>query len=308
MEAGTNDHRVLDRGEVRVGPDGHALIDVREVYLEAGRRDGLTGSALRGPDRHNVAIPSTGDHVPDAAVARVAAVLSVFDPQHRELRVAEIGRRANLPKATTSRLVRDLVACGLLERDGAWLRVGLRMFELGELAARPRNVRAIALPLMADLREVTRQTVHLAILEGTDVVYVEILRHRDAPKMPSEVGGRLPAHASAVGKALLAFSDRATVDLVCRPPMLTVGPRTITAPGLLRRQLVRIRESGLAYESEESGPGVGCVAGAIVGADGRAAAAISVSGWTGKLTLRSTGPAVRAVALTLSRELGATRE
>jgi IclR family acetate operon transcriptional repressor len=243
--------------------------------------------------------------VPDLAVARVAAILGAFDAHHPQLRVAEIGRRARLPKATTSRLVRDLVTYGLLERSGVSLRMGIRLFEFGELASRPRNLRAIALPYMADLRQATRQTVHLAVLEGTEVVYVEILRHRDAPRMPSEVGGRLPAHASAVGKALLAFSDDDAVDLVLGQPLRPVGPRTITAPGLLRRQLSRIRESGLAFESQESGPGVGCAASAIVTADGRASAAISVSGWTGKLNLRSIGPAVRAVALTVSRELGA---
>jgi IclR family acetate operon transcriptional repressor len=242
-------------------------------------------------------------NIPDVAVARVAAVLGAFDAHHPELRVAEIGRRAGLPKSTTSRLVSGLVSYGLLERDGSLLRMGIRLFEFGELASRQRNLRAIALPYMADLREATRQTVHLAVLQGNEVVYVEILRSRDAPRMPSEVGGRLPAHASAVGKALLAFSDAATVDLVCGQPLKAVGPRTVTAPGLLRRELSRVRASGLAYESEESGPGVGCVASAILRTDGSPAAAISVSGWTGKLNLRSIGPAVRTVALTMSREI-----
>lgn len=242
-------------------------------------------------------------NIPDVAVARVSAVLGAFDAQHGELRVSEISRRAQLPKSTTSRLVTCLVAYGFLERNGIFVRMGIRLFEFGELASRQRNLRAIALPYMADLREATRQTVHLAVLEGNEVVYVEIMRSKDAPRMPSEVGGRLPAHASAVGKALLAFSDEAAVDLVCGQPLKAVGPRTVTAPGLLRRELSRVRESGLAYESEESGPGVGCVASAVLHSDGRPAAAISVSGWTGKLNLRSIGPAVRAVALTMSREI-----
>lgn len=237
------------------------------------------------------------------AVARVLAVLEAFDAQHPQLRVSELSRRAGLPKSTTSRLVSGLVTYGFLERNGAFVRMGIRLFEFGELASRQRNLRAIALPYMADLREATRQTVHLAVLEGNEVVYVEIMRSKDAPRMPSEVGGRLPAHASAVGKALLAFSDEIAVDHVCSQPLKAVGPRTITAPGLLRRELRRIRESGLAYESEQSGPGIGCVASVILQADGRPAAAISASGWTAQLNLRSIGPAVRTVALTMSREI-----
>jgi DNA-binding IclR family transcriptional regulator len=245
-------------------------------------------------------------NIPDSGVARVAAVLGAFDALHAELRVSEIARRAGLPKSTTSRLVRDLVGHGFLERDahdGSLLHMGTRLFEYGELASRHRNLRAVALPYMADLREATRQTVHLAVLDGTEVVYVEILRSKDAPKMGSRVGGRLPAHASAVGKALLAFGDAEAVEAVCAHGLARVGPRTITAPGLFRRELERIRGAGVAYENEETGPGVGCVASAILGADGRPVAAMSISGWCGKLNLRRVGPAVRTAGLAISREL-----
>lgn len=245
-------------------------------------------------------------NIPDSGVARVAAVLGAFDALHAVLRVSEIARRAGLPKSTTSRLVRDLVGYGFLERDendSALLHMGTRLFEYGELASRHRNLRAIALPYMADLREATRQTVHLAVLDGTEVVYVEILRSKDAPRMGSRVGGRLPAHAAAVGKVLLAFGDAEAVDAVCAHGLAPVGPRTITAPGLFRRELERIRAAGVAYENEETGPGVGCVATVILGADGRAVAAMSISGWSGRLNLRRVGPAVRTAGLAVSREL-----
>jgi IclR family transcriptional regulator, acetate operon repressor len=253
--------------------------------------------------RHHALMCPAERNIADSAVARVAAVLGAFDATHAKLRVSEIGRRADLPKATTSRLVQHLVAYGFLERDGAVLHLGTRMFEFGELASRHRNLREIALPYMADLREATRQTVHLAVLDGNEVVYVEILRSKDAPKMPSHVGGRLLAHASSLGKALLAFSDPSVVDEVCGRPLRPVGPRSITAPGLLRRELGRIRATGLAYESEESGPGVGCVGSPILGADGRPVAAMSISGWSGRLNLRRVAPAVRTAALAMSREI-----
>jgi IclR family acetate operon transcriptional repressor len=244
--------------------------------------------------------------VADSAVARVSAVLAAFNAHHAKLRVLEISRRAGLPKATTSRLVKELVDHGFLEREGNTVHIGTRLFELGELASRHRNLRAVALPYMADLREATRQTIHLAVLDGQEVVYVEILRSRDAPRMPSEVGGRLLAHASGVGKALLAFSGPEAVETVCAQTLRRLGPRTITAPGILRRELTRIQGAGLAYDNEESGRGVGCVASPVHGIDAGPVAAISVSGWCGRVNLRRMGPAVRTAALAMSRELRGT--
>jgi IclR family acetate operon transcriptional repressor len=241
----------------------------------------------------------------DSVIGRAAALLGAFDARHLELGVSELSRRSGLPKSTTARLAAELTAHGFLEKadDGSDLKLGTKLFELGELASRQRQLREVALPYMADLRQVSKQTVHLAVLVDTDVMYVEIVRSRNAPRMPSEVGGRLPAHAAGVGKALLAFSPDSVVQAVIDRGLPAVGPRTITAPGLLLRELRRIREAGIAYESEESGHGVGCAASPILGPDGKPVAAMSISGWNGTLDLRRIGPAVKTAALALSRDL-----
>jgi IclR family transcriptional regulator, acetate operon repressor len=242
----------------------------------------------------------------DSVVGRVGAILGAFDSKHLTMGISALSRRSGLPKSTTARLAAELTTHGFLERaDSADVRLGTKLFELGELAFRQRKLREVALPYMADLRQVSRQTVHLAVLSGIDVVYVEIVRHRDAPRMPSQVGGRLPAHAAAVGKAMLAFSADDVVQAVVDHGLPAVGPRTITAPGLLLRELRRIRDSGIAYESEESGHGIGCAASPILSADGVAVAGLSISGWHGKLDVRRIGPAVKTAALALSRELQA---
>jgi DNA-binding IclR family transcriptional regulator len=240
-------------------------------------------------------------NIPDVAVARVSAVLGAFDVDHRELRLSEISRRCGLPKSTTSRLVAELVAYGFLERSGTLLHLGRRLVELGRLGGCRRDLRAVALPYLADLREATRQSVALAVLDGADVVHLEILRGPNTPAPPAS-GGRVPAHACASGKALLAGGDESAVALVCARPLAVIGPRTVPTPVALRRQLSLVRESGLAYESEESGPGVGGVACAIRHADGRPVAAVSVTGWSGRLDPRAIGPAVRAVALAVGRD------
>ncbi|NED58929.1 helix-turn-helix domain-containing protein, partial [Micromonospora aurantiaca] len=86
-----------------------------------------------------------------------------------------------LPKSTAHRIALDLAEAGLLERDGARVRLGLRLFEIGQRVPRQRVLRDAAVPYMSDLREATRQTVHLAVLEGTEVVYVEILGSPGGP-------------------------------------------------------------------------------------------------------------------------------
>ena len=240
----------------------------------------------------------------DSVIGRAAALLSAYDSRHLAIGVSELARRSGLAKTTTARLAAELAEHGFLERaGGSDYKLGSRIFELGSLANRQRQLREVALPYMADLRQVSKQTVHLAVLIGTEVMYVEIVRSRDAPRMPSEVGGRLPAHAAGVGKAMLAFSPEPTVQAVLATGLPAVGPRTITAPGLLLRELRRIRELGIAYESEESGHGIGCAASPILGPDGTVVAAMSISGWSGKLDLRRIGPAVKTAALAMSRDL-----
>lgn len=239
-----------------------------------------------------------------SVVRRISALLGAFEQYETSVGVNELSRRTGIPKATVSRLVKELEQVGLVERSGAKVALGLRLFELGERAARRRSVREVALPFMADLREATGQTIHLAVLDGSDVVYVEILRGRGAPRFPSAVGRRLPAHATGVGKALLARSPRAATDALIAAGLPRIGPRTITAAGVLRRQLTWIAANGIAYEHEESAPGVACVAAAIT-VDDTAVAAISASGWIGQVDIRRVGPAVRTTALTIGRGLAA---
>ena len=245
----------------------------------------------------------TAERIPDVVVARVSAVLGAFDDRHRHLRVSEISRRAGLPMSTTSRLVAELVGYGLLDRDGPALRIGARLAEVGALAARQRSLRAIARPHLSDLSAATGQSAHLAVLAGAEVIYLETVAGGAGPRLPSEVGGRLPAHACAMGKALLAYGDRAAVDLICRSVLAATGPRTVTAPAVLRRQLGQVLQGRLAYQSEESAPGIDCVAGVIRGPGGRPVAGVSVSGRTGRWDPRSAGPAVRTVALAIGRAL-----
>ena len=128
---------------------------------------------------------SPDDDPSTSVVRRLAAILDAFRARDVYLGVNEIARRTELPKSTVSRLVKEMQEAGFLERKDEKVGLGLQMFEWGERASRRRSVREVALPFMADLREATRQTIHLAVLDGTEVVYVEILHREDAPRLPS---------------------------------------------------------------------------------------------------------------------------
>ena len=239
-----------------------------------------------------------------SAAGRITSILEAFRDDHDALPLSELARRAGLPKTTAHRLVGELVRCGLLERADGRLRLGLKLFELGQLVPQQRSLRDAARPVLADLREATRHSVNLGILEGSDVVYVDILAGPDSPRLPTRVGGRWPAHATAIGKAILAFSDPGTAQAVIDAGLGRVSERTITAPGRLRAELDRIRDCGLAYDYEESRPGLVCVASPVHGPGG-VAGALSVSGWSATLKADRAGPAAHTAALTVSRALGA---
>ncbi|GAA1193855.1 IclR family transcriptional regulator [Prauserella alba] len=239
-----------------------------------------------------------------STAARVAALLSAFRPGDEALGVSELARRTGVPKSTTHRLTAHLADEGLLEPAGRGrLRLALKLFEIGQLAVAQRGLVDAARPYLADLREATRNTAHLAVLEGTEVVYLDILRGPDAPTLPSRVGGRFPAHATSVGKAILAFSAESVVDDVITAGLSRISPRTVTAPGLFRSQLATIARDSIAYDREESGVGVVCAGAPLLGSDGTAVGALSLSGWTNRMRLDRVAPAVRTAALTLSRLL-----
>ncbi|MEU1970839.1 IclR family transcriptional regulator [Microbacterium sp. NPDC019599] len=239
---------------------------------------------------------------------RVTAVFDAFGEQDDGLGVSELARRANLPKSTVSRIAADLVAQRLLDRDGDKLYLGVRLFELGQTVERPRRLRQSALPVMTELRDVTRQTVHLAVLEDADVIFVAIVRGDPGFRQSARMGGRLPAPATAVGKALLAFSARDVVDRVLCGPLEARTAHTIVDAVALQRELADIRRVGSAIEREESAIGRVCVASPVLGHGGAPVAAISVSGAAGSFAPERAAPAVRAAALALGHRLAADRE
>ena len=239
----------------------------------------------------------------NSVLGRTMALLTAFRSGEEELTLAELARRAGIPKPTAHRLLAELATWNVVERTPGGHRLGMRLFELGQLAPRQRGLREAAAPFLADLFEATHETVHLAVPDGVDVVYVQKLPGRHGPRIDSRIGGRMPAYCTGVGKALLAFGPPERLAEVLAAGLVRRTPRTVVAPGLLRRELDRVRACGVAEEHEESTVGIACTAAPVLDASGQAVAAISITGWANRMDTARLAPAVRTAALGLSRVL-----
>ena len=198
---------------------------------------------------------------PGATVTgRALALLGAFDDDHRRLPLTALAERAELPLPTAHRLVAELVAWGALARapDGAYV-VGRRLWDVGLLAPARTDLRELASPYLHDLYGATLATVHLAVRDGTEVLYLDRLRGNASVPIVSTVGSRLPLHATGVGKVLLAHAP-ADVQQQVMGHLTRVTPYTITQPGRLRRQLARVLRDGYATTVEEMSLGACSVA------------------------------------------------
>jgi DNA-binding IclR family transcriptional regulator len=239
------------------------------------------------------------------SVDRALALLDAFGAEGAPVGVTELARRAGLAKSTAHRLLSVLERRGLVTRQGVEYSLGLRLFELGSRVPVGTNgqLMDVAMPYLEELCALTRQTVHLAVLDDADTVYLAKLHGRSALPSPSRVGARLPAHCTGLGKAMLAFSPGAVVSRIVRHGLEPHTRHTIADPRVFAQHLDRIRHRGISFDQEETRLGLGCVAAPVLDSGDRALAAISVAGPV-HLVAHHTS-AVRRTADSIRTELGA---
>jgi len=243
-----------------------------------------------------------------SAVHKALRLLDAFDASTPELSIRELARRAGIARSTAHRLVAELTAWGALERTTGGVRLGVKLFELGSLASTSVTLRDAALPYAHHLHEVTKLTVNVAIRSGTDIVYVEKITSRSLRVPHSRQGGRGALHATALGKAILAFSDEDVVSETLATPLAAITPFTIIDPAALRAELALVRERRVAYDVEESRTGLFCVAAPILDPRGRALGAISVTGATQLDQAERFASAVSTTALAVAGGLRPSRQ
>lgn len=209
-----------------------------------------------------------------SVTSRALALLGAFDEDHRRLGLSDLAARAGLPLATAHRLAAELVDWGALSRTPSGYVVGRRLWDVGLLAPVNTGLREVAAPYLHDLYGATLATVHLAVRDGRHALYVERLSGHASVPVVSTVGSRLPLHATGVGKVLLAFApEEIRAQVLADLPRVT--RYTISEPGRLQRQLLKVRTDDFATTQEEMSLGA-CSAAVPVRAGESVVAALGV--------------------------------
>lgn len=247
------------------------------------------------------------------SLRRALAILETVRAQPAEaggLPLTQIAATVGVNKSTALRLATPLVEAGLLhrERDSGRFRLGSAALALGQAYLDQLDLRSVAAPHLRALMRRTEHTCHLVVLEGLEVVYADKVENTATVRMASRIGARMPAHRTAVGKAMLAHSPPDLTDDVLETGLWPVTGTTITDPEVFRRELDKIRGRGYAIDDRENEPEVRCVAAPVFDHNDDVAAAISVSALASQLPaarVRELGPEVAQVAAAVSADLGA---
>ncbi|WP_413098278.1 IclR family transcriptional regulator [Streptomyces sp. Inha503] len=206
---------------------------------------------------------------PPSMVERITLIMDLFEYPQIRLTLEEISDRTGLPRSTAHRILDQLVGMRWLEHMTAGYRLGRRALGLGGREASHATLRAAAAPTLHELAIRTGLVVHLAVLEETEVYYLDKVGGRSAVDVPSRVGGRAPAHCTALGKAMLAWLEPERVDEGYATGIPSRTVRSIAGRMQLHEELGRIRaRHGLAYERGECFGGIGCIGIALRGPSG----------------------------------------
>jgi DNA-binding IclR family transcriptional regulator len=240
-------------------------------------------------------------------VRSVGSALDVLDcfAWSAELGVTEIATRLGCSKSTAHRFLTTLTEKRLVERipSSGRYRLGLHLYELGQLAVSRFDLRAAALPVLEQLRATTNQTVHASVADGADVLYVERFETWQGRPFSSRVGRRMPVHCTSSGKVLAAW-DEAVVAARLAAGLPRRTPRTITDPARFLAELEEVRRRGYAVNVEEAEVGLSSVSAPVVSPNGRVLAAISVAGPT-DVILGDGGERVSRLVREAAKVLGA---
>jgi IclR family pca regulon transcriptional regulator len=216
------------------------------------------------------------------SLERGLAILSSFRSAQPLLGVSDLSRKVGLSRSTTHRYVATLAALGYLQQDAETrkYRLGPRVLDLGFSAINSMELRHVSAPHLKALSEKTGHTVNMAVLDGTEIVYIERCRPPDAREIDLNlhVGSRLPAYCTSMGKVLLAFlADDELQKVLASVQLARRGPNTITAKGELAKELERVRARGLAVNNEELAYGLRSIAAPVRSQNGDVVAAINIA-------------------------------
>lgn len=244
----------------------------------------------------------------DKTIAKGLMVLEALIAAREPVGVSDLARRLGLTKSNTHRYLQTFVELGYATTAEGRYSASLKIWQQGAKVIERLDLRRTIRPIMERLARATMETVHLAIFEGPDVIYVEKAEGVHSVRAFSEIGERAPAHCSATGKIFLAYQSGALRDALAQP-LRAYTPRTITDPAELENAVAEVRAAGHAINRGEWESAVGGVAAPVLGADDRIIASMGLTLPLTRFTAENQAALVmqvRTAAAEASRALGAS--
>lgn len=239
-----------------------------------------------------------------STASRLFAVLCAFSRARPILTLTEVSTLTELPSATAYRILQELAVCGALERlPGGKYQIGLRLWEIGSLAPRQRDLRRVARAVMQSLHEATNETVQLAIPKPDGALVVEKVSGTRKASNVTEIAGVLPLHATAVGKIVLSFGPEGVLDQIANKDLRRFTPFTSTVGKALAEECATIRRERIAYSREEFTLGTASLAAPVFDADGELVAAMGIL-TSSTMALARLRPTITVASLSISERLG----
>ncbi|MDK2878227.1 MAG: IclR family transcriptional regulator, regulon repressor [Thermoanaerobacteraceae bacterium] len=243
------------------------------------------------------------------SIERAINILEELAEEKEGLGVTELSRRLNLHKSTVHRLLSTLLSLGYVEQNpySEKYRLGIKLLHLGGAILERMDLRKEAHDLLKELSDEVNEAVHLVVPDGNRALYIDKIDSSRTIRMYSQIGRRAPMHASAVGKAILAFSSEDFVRKVIDEGLEKYTSNTITDPGKLVEHLKTVRARGFAVDDEENEEGIRCVGAPIFDYSGRVIGALSISGATVTVTpdkVKILAARVKEYAAKISRRMG----
>lgn len=212
------------------------------------------------------------------SLERGLAVIRAFDAHHPELTLSEVARKCDLTRAAARRFLLTLADLGYVRTDGRQFSLTPRVLELGYSFLSSLTLPDVAQPHLEALAARTHESSSLSVLDGDDIVYVARVPTRRIMTVAITVGTRFPAHATSMGRVLLAALPGDAIDgYLTRVTLSPLTARTITAPDQLRAELNRVRDQGWALVDQELEEGLRSLAAPVHDRTGTVVAAVNIS-------------------------------
>lgn len=245
------------------------------------------------------------------SVDRALAILETVASAKDSLGLSEIGNIVGLHKSTIYRLINTLEHRGYITKDAKAnkYKIGIKLFELGNLAINKLEIRKEVHPLLEELMDKTKETVHLGVLDDNQIIYIDKVQSMQTI-MYSKIGLRAPVHCTGLGKAILAFCPEEIIEKIIKESKLKrYTENTITDPEIFKQHLEKIRNQGYAIDNMEHEENIRCISAPIFSNKGEVIAAFSITGPTIRFTeekIQSLINLVKDYSIKMSRLMGYT--